>query len=97
MFNIALALAAGITAIIGSVAIIVAGGKSQLISAVSGIRIIPSVDKILDEMDRTREARYANDRSRLIRQLNGYRSEWNSYANEWSDNFGNDMSYSCVY
>ena len=90
MFNIALALAAGITAIIGSVAIIVAGGKSQLISAVSGIRIMPSVDKILDEMDRTRERRYSNDRSRLIRQLDGYRHDWYAYEDEWACNFSMD-------
>lgn len=90
MFNIALALAAGITAIIGSVAIIVAGGKSQLISAVSGIRIMPSVDKILDEMDRTRERRYSNDRSRMIRQLDGYRHDWYAYEDEWACNFSMD-------
>ena len=90
MFNVALAMAAGITALIGAVAIIVAGGKSQLISAVSGIRVSPSVDRFLDKMDDTRESRYAKDRSRLIRQCDGYRHDWYAYVDEYADNFSMD-------
>ena len=48
----------------------------------------------LDNLDATRESRYSKDRSRMLRQLDGFRTDWNSYLNEYGDNV-HEYGFSC--
>ena len=44
------------------------------------------INKILDEMDDTREERYAKSRKGMLRQFDGYRETWAQYVSEWEEN-----------
>lgn len=88
MFNLALAIAAGILVVLGVIRSELL--KARIYDACVGIKVIKDdIDAFLDNMDRTRESRY-NDRSRLIRQLDGYRHDWYAYEDEWACNFSMD-------
>lgn len=52
-----------------------------------------SVMDYLNKLDDTRESRFSHDRSRMMCQCDGFRSEWNSFMGTYSDNFELDMSY----
>ena len=93
MFNHVLATLLGLTAIILG---IVATIKFDLLcarqydAATDSRTIKESVNRFLDRLDASREERYSNDRSRLIRQLDGYRHDWYAYEDEWACNFSMD-------
>ena len=53
--------------------------------------------KILNSLDDTRESRYTQDRVNrkgMLRQLDGFRTDWNSYLNEYGDNV-HEYGFSC--
>ena len=87
MINIALAITAGIITII-TIAIAVARETKR--AKIAEIKRKKSISEFLDMLDDTRETRYSTDRSRLIRQLDGFRSEWNAYQSEYAVNFSMD-------
>lgn len=90
MFNHVLAALLGITAIILDIVTVV---RFDLLSAYAYDRSTSkkkrdkSVRDFLDDLDDSREERYSHDRSRMLRQFDGFRSEWDSYCNENADNF----------
>lgn len=98
MFNQIVAALLGATAFILSV---VALFRMDLLDAIAYDECTTEeyrqkdVNAFLDSMDATREDRYAHgNRKGMMRQLDGFRHEWNAYANEYSDNFELNMAYS---
>ena len=97
MFNHILAAMLGITAIILG---IVTAIKFDLFSAqvydqtTSKEAREKDIYDFLNDLDDTRESRYAKDRSRMLRQFDGFRSEWNSYSNEYGCNY-HEFDFSC--
>lgn len=89
MFNLALAIAAGILVVVSAIRSELL--KARLFDICAGAKVIKNdVSAFLDNMDRTRESRYSKDRTRLIRQYDGYRHDWYAYEDEWACNFSMD-------
>lgn len=41
------------------------------------------INKWLDEFESERETRFKPERKGMLRQYDGFRTEWNGYVNEW--------------
>lgn len=41
------------------------------------------INKMLDNFEDERDNRFKPDRKGMLRQYDGFRSEWSSYMNEW--------------
>lgn len=97
MFNHILAALLGLTAIIlGVVATIKLDlyMAHQYDAATTKTEREKDVFRFLDSLDESREERYSSNRSRMLRQFDGFRSEWNSYLNEYGDNV-HEYGFSC--
>ena len=83
MINMTLAIAAGIIGVVTIVYALIRESKKAKQEDKSDI------DTFLNLLDDTRESRY-NDRSRMLRQFDGFRHEWYAYEDAYAPNFSMD-------